>query len=363
MLIRPHGGALVNRFDPSAAARAAGLPKIELTRREACDLELLGIGAYSPLTGFLGRLDFESVLEQRRLADGRAWTIPVTLTGEVDGPEAALVWEDRIVGILHVRDRFTYPREKEAGHVYGTIDPSHPGVKATLEREENLLGGPITLVERIFPDSPTPAELRAEFERRGWRRIAAFQTRNPIHRAHEYLTKVALEISDGLLIHPLVGETKSDDIPADVRQRAYEALVTKYYPKDRVVLATLPASMRYAGPREAVHHAILRQNYGASHFIVGRDHAGVGKFYGPYDAQKIFDDVEVAIQPLRFENTFYCYDCGGLASLKTCPHGAESRLSLSGTQVREKLAKGEDLPAEFTRPEVARVLRDGVEVS
>jgi sulfate adenylyltransferase len=362
----PHGGRLVNRLAPEGNVeelrdKARRFPVVELTRRELCDLELLGVGAFSPLEGFLDFENFRSVIESKRLANGLTWTIPITLSVSRDqalGRYAALAREGRTVGILEVGDRYEYPKECEADLVYGTKDPSHPGVKATLERKDLLIGGTVTLLERSFPESLTPAETRAEFARRGWKRVAAFQTRNPIHRAHEYLTKVALETVDGLLIHPLVGETKSDDIPADVRERAYRVLIEKYYPASRVVLATLPASMRYGGPREAVHHAIIRQNYGATHFIVGRDHAGVGKFYGPYDAQTIFDDVEVAITPLRFENTFYCSACEGLASAKTCPHGPETRLMLSGTQVREKLAKGEDLPGEFTRPEVAEVLRE-----
>ncbi len=363
-LVRPHGGALVNRLAPAGGAeelrvRAAALPRIDLTRRELCDLELIATGALSPLEGFLGREDFTSVVEQRRLANGLPFTLPITLAVSERPPgPSGLWWEGRLIGRIEVRDVFEYSREAEAERVYGTPDPAHPGVRLTLDREPLLVGGPVTLFERQFPESPAPAEVRAEFEHRGWSRVAAFQTRNPIHRAHEYLTKVALETSDGLLIHPLVGETKSDDIPAEVRLRVYGVLLEKYYPKGRVVLATLPASMRYAGPREAIVHAILRQNYGASHFIVGRDHAGVGKYYGPFDAQKIFDELPLEIRPLRFDNTFWCAACSGLASAKTCPHAPEARLSLSGTQVRERLARGESLPEEFTRPEVAEVLRD-----
>jgi sulfate adenylyltransferase len=370
-LIRPHGGSLVSRIVPpenvqELRRRALTLPTLELTRRELCDLELIATGGFSPLDGFLNREDFVAVVERKRLARGFAWTIPVTLSTSrekasalKEGKYAALAKDGRVVALLEVGDRYEYPREAEAKAVYGTTDASHPGVRAVLERGDVLVGGVVSLLERSF-DAPTPAELRETFARRGWRRVAGFQTRNPIHRAHEYLLRVALEGADGLLVHPLVGDTKDDDIPADVRMRAYAALL-KYFPTDRVVLAPLPAAMRYAGPREAVHHAIIRQNHGVSHFIVGRDHAGVGKFYGPFDAQKIFDEFtpdELAIEILRFDAAFHCVKCGSVASPKTCPHGAEDRLTLSGTQVRQLLVEGKDLPAEFTRPEVAAVLRE-----
>jgi sulfate adenylyltransferase len=376
-LIQPHGGKLVNRLAPDANVRdlrdvAATLPKLELTRRELCDLELIATGGFSPLDGFLREKDFVSVVRTKRLASGLAWTLPVSLAVSKDqaaqlreGKYAALTYDEKIVALVEVAERFTFDKEEEARLVYGTTDPSHPGVKATLARADVLIGGTITLLERVVSKawgrrSLDPIETRSEFELRGWTRIVAFQTRNPIHRAHEYLVKTALETVDGLLVHPLVGETKDDDIPADVRMKAYEVLLEKYFAPDRVLLSTLPAAMRYAGPREAVLHAILRQNYGASHFIVGRDHAGVGKFYGPFDAHKIFNEFtrdELAITPYFFDATFWCNACRGLASAKTCPHGAETRVSLSGTQVRQKLAAGENLPEEFTRPEVAEVLR------
>jgi sulfate adenylyltransferase len=376
-LIPPHGGRLVNRLAPEGnldelRARAARLPRVDLTLRELCDLELLATGALSPLDGFVGERDFRSIVTEKRLAGGLAWTIPITLSVSKhqaaslpEGRYAALAFDGRVVALVEVAHRFEFDREEEALAVYGTRDPSHPGVKATLSRGEVLVGGTITLLERVVsrswgPRSLDPAETRAEFGRRGWRRVSGFQTRNPIHRAHEHITKVALETVDGLLVHPLVGETKDDDLPAEVRMRACEALLEKYYPAGRVLLAALPAAMRYAGPREAVHHAILRQNHGCSHFIVGRDHAGVGSFYGPFDAHRIFDEFdreELAITPLFFDAAFWCRACGGMASAKTCPHGASERVALSGTQVRATLAAGGELPEEFTRPEVADVLR------
>jgi len=367
--IRPHGGRLVTRLVPpenvdELRRRALKLPTVGLTRRELCDLELIATGGFSPLEGFLGRADFVRVLEEMRLSNGLAWTIPITLAATreeaaalTEGKYAGLAREGRVVALLEVAEKYEYPREDEAKRVYGTADPAHPGVRATLARKDVLIGGTVSLLERSF-DTPTPAELRAEFAARGWRRVAGFQTRNPIHRAHEYLLRVALEGVDGLLVHPLVGETKDDDLPADVRMKAYEALLERYFPRERVVLAPLPASMRYAGPREAVHHAIIRQNHGVSHFIVGRDHAGVGRFYGPFDAQKVFDEVELDIVVLPFDIAFWCRACGSVASPKTCPHPPEERLVLSGTQVRQLLAEGQELPAEFTRPEVAAVLRD-----
>jgi sulfate adenylyltransferase len=376
-LIAPHGGRLVNRLAPETNVRdlhevAASLPKLELTRRELCDLELIATGALSPLDGFLAEKDFVNVVRHRRLANGLAWTIPISLSVSPaqaaslrEGRYAALTVSDRVVALVEVAQKFAFDKVEEARLVYGTTDPAHPGVKATLARADVLVGGTITLLERTVSKawgsrSLDPIETRSEFELRGWRRVVGFQTRNPIHRAHEYLIKTALETVDGLLVHPLVGETKDDDIPAEVRMQAYEVLLEKYFAKDRTLLSTLPAAMRYAGPREAVHHGILRQNYGASHFIVGRDHAGVGKFYGPFDAHRIFDEFtreELGITPLFFDATFWCNSCGGLASAKTCPHDPSARLSLSGTQVREKLRAGENLPEEFTRPEVAEVLR------
>ena len=353
------------------AARAAGMKSLEVEDRTASDLELLGNGGFTPLRGFLGRKDYESVVPTMRLADGTPFSIPITLAAtraEADpireGEEVALRFRGRPVAVITVEEKFPYDREKEAKEVFRTTDPAHPGVAALMRQGEVLLGGPVKV---IAPDIHTeygeyrftPEQCRAMFKERGWERIVAFQTRNPIHRAHEYLQKCALEMVDGLLLHPLVGETKGDDIPASVRMRCYEVLLEKYYPHDRSMLAVFPAAMRYAGPREAIFHAVVRRNYGCTHFIVGRDHAGVGNYYGTYDAQKIFSefaDGELGIQPILFDHTFYCRGCGGMASEKTCAHYKALRLALSGTKVRELLRAGKMLPTEFTRPEVARTL-------
>ena len=377
-LVEPHGGTLIDRFVPVyhvdlLARRATALPALTLDGREIADLELIATGAASPLAGFLGATDYASVLERFRLANGIVWPLPFTkaitdeerdaLAGEA---EAALYDESgRLWGTIAISDRFERDPLVEARAVYGTDDPAHPGVRYLLERPRSLVGGPV----RVLPlpdDLPfarhrlTPRALREQIEARGWRRVAGFQTRNPIHRAHEHLTKLALEFTDGLVIHPLVGETKHDDVPAAVRFQAYEALVDRYYPQARTILAAFPAAMRYAGPREALFHAIARKNYGITHLIVGRDHAGVGKYYDPYAAQEIFDRfdrAELGVDPLKLEPTFYCSSCETPASARTCPHDASARLELSGTRVREILRAGGTLPVEFTRPEVAEILR------
>ncbi len=348
------------------------LPCISLTRRQVSDVELLGNGGYTPLYGFLTREDYESVLNDMRLSDGTPWTIPITLavpseiarTIKEGDPVGLTDPEGKPLAVLLVRDRYTYDKEEEARKVFGTTDEKHPGVAALYAQPEAYLGGEVWVLRlpehREFAKyCLTPTQTRALFQQRGWRTVVGFQTRNPIHRAHEYIIKCALEIVDGVLIHPIVGETKSDDIPAEVRMRCYEVLLENYFPADRVVLAINPAAMRYAGPREAIFHAIVRRNYGCTHFIVGRDHAGVGNYYGPYDAHRIFDlftPDELGITPLFFDQTFYCLRCGGMASVKTCPHGDEDHVNLSGTEVRRRLGEGLPLPPEFTRPEVAQVL-------
>ena len=336
--------------------RAGGMPSLDVEDRTASDLELLGNGGFTPLGGFLGRKDYEAVVETMRLADGQPFSIPITLAAgreEADrleeGSEVALRFRGRTVAVLSLEEKFGYDREKEARLVFRTTDPAHPGVSALMKQGEVLLGGPVevlaTDIHTEFGEYRfTPTQCREMFRERKWERVVAFQTRNPVHRAHEYIQKCALEMVDGLLLHPLVGETKGDDIAADVRMRCYEVLLDKYYPQDRTMLAVFPAAMRYAGPREAIFHAVVRRNYGCTHFIVGRDHAGVGNYYGTYDAQKIFD------------HTFYCRGCGHMASDKTCAHDRSLRLALSGTKVRELLRAGKMLPTEFTRPEVARTL-------
>lgn len=380
-LIEPHGGTLIDREARGAEREellrsAPRMQSIELNAREEADLELIANGALSPLEGFMGESDYVTVRDQGRLTDGLVWTIPVTLSATEEerarikiGDDVALRARDgRLLAILHLTEIFTYDKQLEAERVYLTSEDQHPGVKALYAQGEYLLGGRISLVEHpnrhdFAPYRYTPRELRALFAERGWQRVVAFQTRNPVHRAHEYIQKCALEVVDGLLLHPLVGETKADDIPAPVRLRAYEVIIEHYYPHARTLLAVLPAAMRYAGPREAIFHALIRKNYGCSHFIVGRDHAGVGNYYGTYDAQRIFGDFtpeELGIKPMFFDNTFYCRRCGAMASAKTCPHETEHHVSLSGTKVREMLARGEVPPVEFTRPEVAAVLIDGL---
>ncbi|HZC29142.1 MAG TPA: sulfate adenylyltransferase [Gaiellaceae bacterium] len=364
-LIAPHGGELVDR----TGERPDDLESLEtltLTARELSDLDMIASGALSPLEGFMAEDDYEAVLESMRLANGVPWALPVCLAVEAPprADRVALADESgRVRAVLDVTAVYAYVKEREAEAAFRTTDAAHPGVGRLYRQKDLYVSGPVTVFDRAAPFFPElaldPAETRAEFERRGWKRVVGFQTRNPIHRAHEYLTKVALETVDGLLIHPLVGETKSDDVPAKTRVDCYRTLIDGYYPAGRVVLASFPAAMRYAGPREAIWHAICRKNYGCSHFIVGRDHAGVGDYYGTYDAQLIFDEFEpheLDIEPMFFEHSFWCRACGSMASAKTCPHAKEQHVFLSGTKVRELLAKGELPPEEFSRPEVARVL-------
>jgi sulfate adenylyltransferase len=375
----PHGGTLISRTldgaeRDDALARAAGLPRVTIGSVALSDLELIGNGAFSPLTGFMREADYRRVVEEMRLENGLPWSIPVTLPVSADEAEAlpldaeiALVdADDRIVGILALSEKYRYDKSHEAERVFRTTEEAHPAVARIMAAGDVYLGGDVTVLngpkDPPFPEfRRTPAETRALFAEKGWRRVVGFQTRNPIHRAHEYLTKVALETVDGLMIHPLVGDTKSDDIPADVRMRAYQTLLADYYPADRTLLSVYPAAMRYGGPREAIFHAIARKNYGCTHFIVGRDHAGVGSYYGTYDAQKIFDEFEpgeLGITPLFFEHTFWCHACEGMASYKTCPHGDDQHLILSGTKVRALLTEGEMPPPEFSRPPVAQILID-----
>ena len=352
------------------AADASGLPSVTLNARQAADLELLAVGGFSPLRGFQGSEDWRTVVDEMKLAgSGLPWSIPVTLATGADtvvGDQVALESRDgRVLAVMDVEEIFERDTELEGEKVYRTTDAAHPGVAALRAEGSRCVAGPVRVV--AFPDHPAefapyilpPASSRAAFADRGWKTVVGFQTRNPIHRAHEYITKAALECVDGLFIHPLVGETKSDDIPSDVRMRCYEVLIANYYQPDHVLLAINPAAMRYAGPREAIFHALIRKNYGCTHFIVGRDHAGVGDYYGTYDAQEIFDEFDpekLGIEPLMFDHAFYCKITKGMATSKTSPAGPEDRVFLSGTKVREMLRAGERPPEEFTRPQVADIL-------
>lgn len=375
-LIAPHGGELIlNMASESERAalqeRARSLPRVEVGSRQLADLEMLAIGAYSPLGGFMNKADYLGSVNEMHLSNGLPWSIPITLstTSEhaatlKEGSHIALVnAQGTLQAVMILEEKFGYDKELEARKVYRTTDEAHPGVKVVYEQGDVLLGGAVRVValqQQAFANYRfTPTHSRQAFAERSWKRVVGFQTRNPVHRAHEYIQKCAMETVDGLFLHPLIGDTKSDDIPADVRMQCYEVLLQNYYPADRVILGVLPAAMRYAGPREAIFHALMRKNYGCSHFIVGRDHAGVGTYYGTYDAHSIFADIDptkLGIIPMFFDHTFFCRSCDSMASSKSCPHSNDHHVTLSGTKVRQMLLAGEIPPREFSRPEVAKVL-------
>lgn len=380
-LVLPHGGVLkpltVSEVEKCKALRreAKSLRRVRLSSMEKSDIVMMASGAFSPLAGFMTQENYRTVLNHMRLSDGILWPIPITLSASrqiaqqiEEGVKISLVDADRdeIMGVMTVQDRYTYDKRVEARRVFGTEDENHPGVAKLYKQGEYYLGGTVEVLSEgeypeKYPEYARPEETRALFTKLGWKNVAAFQTRNPMHRSHEYLVKIAMEVCDGVLIHPIVGKLKEEDIPAEVRMRCYQALLDKYFPRDRVVLKVYPMEMRYGGPREAVLHAIIRQNFGCARLIVGRDHAGVGKYYGPFDAQKIFDELPdgaLQIQPLKLDWTFWCYSCGGMASNKTCPHGKEDRLLISGTELRRMLSAGKKPPDEFSRPEVLDMLID-----
>ena len=383
-LIPPHGGELVDRLATAEQkkdflAKADSLPRVQLDKRATSDLVMIAIGGFSPISGFMGQEDYIEVVEKMRLASGLPWSVPVTLsvTEEVAEPlkEGSLIRLDnpdgKFIGVLELTQKYTYDKKHEAINVYRTQEDAHPGVKVIYEQGAVNLAGPVWLLEREdHPQFPKyqidPAASRELFKERGWKTVVGFQTRNPIHRAHEYIIKCALEIVDGLFLHPLVGATKSDDIPADVRMRCYEIMMENYFPQDRVILAINPSAMRYAGPREAIFHALIRKNYGCTHFIVGRDHAGVGDYYGTYDAQEIFAEFtpeELGITPLKFEHAFYCTRTEQMATAKTSPATKDERIHLSGTKVRAMLREGKTPPPQFSRPKVAEELAKAMKVN
>ena len=383
-LIPPHGGELINRLATAEEkkdflAKADSLPRVQLDKRATSDLVMIAIGGFSPISGFMGKADYLGVVEKMRLASGLPWSVPVTLsvTEEVAEPltVGSLIRLDdpdgKFIGVLELTEKYTYDKKHEAINVYRTEEEAHPGVKVIYEQGAINLAGPVWLLEREdHPQFPKyqidPAPSRELFKERGWKTVVGFQTRNPIHRAHEYIIKCALEIVDGLFLHPLVGATKSDDIPADVRMRCYEIMMENYFPQDRVILAINPSAMRYAGPREAIFHALIRKNYGCTHFIVGRDHAGVGDYYGTYDAQEIFGEFtpeEMGITPLKFEHAFYCTRTEQMATAKTSPATKEERIHLSGTKVRAMLREGKTPPPQFSRPKVAEELARAMKIN
>jgi len=375
-LIAPHGGELILNMasateQTALLEQAKNFPQITIGSRQLADLEMLAIGAYSPLRGFMTQADYLGVVNNMHLSNGLPWSIPITLSTSEElaqnltpGSQIALVnTQGTVQAVLTLEEKYTYDKHLEARQVYRTEDEAHPGVNVLYQQGEILLSGPVRVLalqpQQFAQYRFTPTQSRALFAERGWKRVVGFQTRNPVHRAHEYIQKCAMETVDGLFLHPLVGDTKGDDIPADVRMRCYEVLLENYYPSDRVILGVLPAAMRYAGPREAIFHALMRKNYGCSHFIVGRDHAGVGNYYGTYDAHYIFaefDQAALGITPMFFDHTFFCRTCDAMASKKTCPHSADQHVTLSGTKVRQMLQTGQIPPREFSRPEVAQVL-------
>jgi len=375
LLIEPHGGSIVSRLANASTltqllTQAAKAPRISISERTLCDVICIVTGAFSPLVGFMQRADYQNCMESMRLQNGLIWPIPIVLPVNAEqakalklGALATLVdGAGKEVAVIEIQDIYQSDPDREAELVYGTRDLKHPGVAAVFESPRTYVGGQITLLHMPEPEFPaytlTPSATRERFRELGWTSVVGFQTRNPVHRAHEYLQKVALEIVDGLLLHPLVGTTKDDDLPAAVRMQCYEALIDRYFPAGRAMLSVYQAAMRYAGPREAVLHAIVRKNYGCSHFIVGRDHAGAGSYYGPFDAQHIFDNIqqELNMTILRFDNAFWCNACEGMATVKTCPHTPAEHVVLSGTKVRELLRSGQRPPQEISRPEIADIL-------